>query len=407
MDTKKLRLGLAACALAVSPLATADDVSGFTLVPGIGYYDFDDQRNLESDLFGSLGIGYQFNNHWTTELVGSRVSSEVDTVPAGAAATDVDLDLYRLDALYTVNPEDALQGYFVLGGGQASFDPEGTLLVNGIQNTEEVEETFVNYGVGLKYAFTDRVALRGDLRGVTSLDEEITDVAVNMGISYLFAQTSRTIKDADGDGVSDKLDQCPGTPAGVQVDAKGCPLDSDNDGVVDYKDKCPNTPAGVEVNSDGCAKDDDGDGVPNHKDECPNTAAGARVDEKGCYIVITEDVQVELDVEFDTNSAASRPEHATEVQRVVSFMREHPLTKVVVEGHTDDRGSAAYNQQLSERRAATIAGQIVDAGIATDRVTSVGVGEARPRADNSTAEGRQRNRRVVAVVSARAEKRAE
>lgn len=402
MKIRNIKHGLAAIAVVLAPQVSADDVSGWTLIPGIGYYDMADERGLEGDVFPSLGLGYQFNNHWTTELVGSRVASEVD-----GGTTEVDLEQYRLDALYTVNPEDALQGYFVLGGGHASFKPEGILSFGGVATADDIEESFANYGVGLKYAFSDRVALRGDVRGVTSLDEEITDVAVNMGVSYMFAQTSRTIKDADGDGVSDKLDQCPGTPAGVQVDDKGCPLDSDNDGVADHMDKCPNTPAGVEVNADGCAKDDDGDGVPNHMDECPDTAAGAKVDEKGCYIVITEDVQVELDVEFDVNSAASRPSHRSEVQRVVSFMTEHPLTKVVVEGHTDDTGSAAYNQQLSERRAATIASQLVEAGISSDRVTSVGVGEARPRADNSTEEGRQRNRRVVAVVSAREEKRAE
>ncbi len=394
MNIHKLKVGLAACALIAAPIASADDVSGFTIVPGFGYYDFDQDNGLESDVFGSLGLGYQFNNRWTTELSGAQVltNSEVGTMPK------VDLNLYRLDALYTVNPEDAVQGYFVIGGGHAEYDTQGA--------ADEVEETIANYGFGLKYAVDDRLALRGDLRGITSLDEERTDVAVTMAISYLFAQTSRTVKDADGDGVSDKLDQCPSTPAGVQVDEKGCALDSDGDGVANHMDDCPNTPAGVQVNERGCAADDDGDGVPNHKDECPDTQAGATVDEKGCYVVITEDVKVELDVEFDNNSAASRPEHRSEVERVASFMRKHPLTQVLVEGHTDDRGSAAYNQQLSERRAATIATQLVNEfGVEAARVRSVGVGESRPRADNATAEGRQRNRRVVAVVSARVERR--
>jgi OOP family OmpA-OmpF porin len=58
--------------------------------------------------------------------------------------------------------------------------------------------------------------------------------------------------DADGDGVADALDQCPGTGRGVAVNASGCPRDSDNDGVIDNDDKCPNTPAGQLVNADGC-----------------------------------------------------------------------------------------------------------------------------------------------------------
>ncbi|MFP3870965.1 MAG: thrombospondin type 3 repeat-containing protein, partial [Syntrophobacteria bacterium] len=68
-------------------------------------------------------------------------------------------------------------------------------------------------------------------------------------------------KDSDGDGVYDDVDVCPGTPKGVTVDEKGCPLDSDGDGVPDYQDRCPGTPAGVVVDSYGCPLDSDGDGV--------------------------------------------------------------------------------------------------------------------------------------------------
>ena len=89
-------------------------------------------------------------------------------------------------------------------------------------------------------------------------------------------------------------------------------------------------------------------------------------------------------------------------------MREYPQTSVVIEGHTDDRGQASYNQQLSEKRARNVAATLVNRfGVATDRVTSVGYGEARPTASNASAEGRAANRRVVAVISATVQKRAE
>jgi OOP family OmpA-OmpF porin len=88
--------------------------------------------------------------------------------------------------------------------------------------------------------------------------------------------------DSDGDGVTDDKDQCPDTPRGVKVDTKGCPLDSDGDGVPDYRDKCPNTPKGVRVDASGCPLDTDGDGVPDYRDKCPNTPKGARVDSNGC-----------------------------------------------------------------------------------------------------------------------------
>ena len=80
--------------------------------------------------------------------------------------------------------------------------------------------------------------------------------------------------DSDGDGVVDAGDQCPGTPAGVQVDAKGCPVDTDGDGVADHLDQCPGTRAGVAVDAKGCPLDSDGDGVIDADDKCPGTSAG-------------------------------------------------------------------------------------------------------------------------------------
>jgi outer membrane protein OmpA-like peptidoglycan-associated protein len=105
------------------------------------------------------------------------------------------------------------------------------------------------------------------------------------GISFLFPKEKP--KDSDGDGVPDKLDQCPATPVGTVVDDKGCPvpLDDDKDGVVNERDQCPNTPAGETVDAAGCSssqKDDDRDGVNNALDKCPNTAAGMPVDATGC-----------------------------------------------------------------------------------------------------------------------------
>lgn len=93
-------------------------------------------------------------------------------------------------------------------------------------------------------------------------------------------------RDKDKDGVWDKIDMCPDTPRGVEVDSVGCPLDEDHDGVPDYLDHCPGTPAEAigHVDSVGCALDTDGDGVEDYKDQCPDTPEEARgqVDSLGC-----------------------------------------------------------------------------------------------------------------------------
>ena len=117
---------------------------------------------------------------------------------------------------------------------------------------------------------------KGNLGGANQADQQFW-----AGLTYRFAGKP---KDTDGDGVIDRLDQCPDTPRGATVNASGCPRDSDHDGVLDGLDTCPDTPAGATVDAKGCPSDSDNDGVPDGIDTCPNTPAGATVDAKGCPI---------------------------------------------------------------------------------------------------------------------------
>jgi outer membrane protein OmpA-like peptidoglycan-associated protein len=103
--------------------------------------------------------------------------------------------------------------------------------------------------------------------------------AAQIGVSYVMGRAG---KDTDADGVPDKKDACAATPAGVQVDAAGCPVDTDKDRVPDYQDRCANTPAGAQVDGSGCPTDADKDGVFDGPDKCPNTPVGAQVDASGC-----------------------------------------------------------------------------------------------------------------------------
>ena len=106
--------------------------------------------------------------------------------------------------------------------------------------------------------------------------------------------------DADGDGVPDGSDACPGTLSGIEVDAYGCEViyDADNDGVADADDDCADTPEGSEVDSNGCPvpQDSDGDGVLDENDLCADTPAGITVDETGCEIVIGPVIEVKIGV---------------------------------------------------------------------------------------------------------------
>lgn len=171
--------------------------------------------------------------------------------------------------------------------------------------------------------------------------------------------------DTDGDGVIDKLDQCPDTPAGVKVDAVGCPLDSDKDGVYDYLDKCPDTPIDLKVDKDGCP------------------------------IKVT----INLNVLFDFDKADVKPQYHDEIKRLADYMNAYPWEKATLEGHTDSKGTDVYNEKLSQRRVDAIKAYLVEKfGIKADRLKAIGYGESKPIATNDTDEGRQLNRRVQAVM---------
>ncbi len=102
-------------------------------------------------------------------------------------------------------------------------------------------------------------------------------------------------------------------------------------------------------------------------------------------------------ITFDVGKATIKPESMGEINRIVQLMNENPTLKFSVEGHTDSTGNAASNQTLSEQRSQAIVAKLVEMGIAADRLTAVGKGQNNPIADNSTDEGRAKNRRVEFV----------
>ena len=105
------------------------------------------------------------------------------------------------------------------------------------------------------------------------------------------------------------------------------------------------------------------------------------------------------DVLFDTGQATLKPGANLALNRLAIFLSANPQTKIIVEGHTDSRGSDEYNEVLSERRARAVATELMSRGISTDQLQTLGRGKGYPVASNDTPEGRQRNRRVEIVFS--------
>ena len=199
--------------------------------------------------------------------------------------------------------------------------------------------------------------------------------------------TDQTIEcgapDADGDGVADLKDQCPGTSQGAQVGATGCPVevDGDGDGVLDDNDACPNTPRGQKVDARGCLlpdekvqeviaapNDGDNDGVYDANDACPNTPAGHSVTPAGCSTI-------RVTVHFDTDQSNLNEAGMAELKAAAAALGDKGIIQVIASGYTDRRGTAQYNNRLSMKRAESVKTFLTDLGVANQKIDAQAGGE--------------------------------
>ena len=141
-------------------------------------------------------------------------------------------------------------------------------------------------------------------------------------------------------------------------------------------------------------------------------AVGRRMDKQEQELRQIEGVEVERpsegeinvrltgDILFDTNSSALRPASRSVLNDLAANFRNYPDNIIEVEGHTDSRGTEQHNQRLSEQRASSVADYLIDGGVPARNITVYGYGELRPKSDNTTPEGMQRNRRVEIQIRA-------
>jgi outer membrane protein OmpA-like peptidoglycan-associated protein/opacity protein-like surface antigen len=205
--------------------------------------------------------------------------------------------------------------------------------------------------------------------------------------------------DNDKDGVYDGLDKCPNTPLEVAVDIRGCPLDTDGDGVPDFKDKQPDTTAGATVDADGIALDGDLDGVADGIDKCPDTPVGVSVDEFGCPKAKPLTEKIMLNINYSPGSFKPDAPARSILDGLYQTLKAYPNLKIEINGYTDALGSARGNQKLSEERAKAVMEYLLEKGVSPERMKYAGYGEDLKYfiGDNSTPEGRQKNRRVEIV----------
>ena len=411
---------------------TQDKQWGIGLGAGVYHNDGVDKFGFMPQFSIGRYINPSFDATFQTEL-GFLNEPDVD------GSTDIanfSLNLkYKLNNGYIINESSGVKPY-IYAGPTYLFD----------NHTEDID---VHAGVGSRFRISPSVDffVEGgyidglELEGWGGKESHFKGTA---GLVFSF----REPKDSDGDGVWDRNDDCPDTPAGVAVDENGCPLDTDGDGIPDYKDECPNEagPAafngcpdtdgdGIPDIKDECPEeaglakfngcpDTDKDGVPDPKDECPDTPVGWKVDAKGCPVDTDGDGVVDAEDEcptvkgpasnngcpvdtvpdavenftpvlFDTDKHFIRENEKVKLDTLISALKENNDYKLHIYGHADERASEAYNQELSEDRAASVASYFKENGISADRIVEVkGFGELRPAVPNTSPENMQKNRRV-------------
>jgi len=318
----------------------------FTISPMVGDFIFDDDLCLDEDDFPSLftyGLGYNINENWTAELLlGYAYPYHSDT------NQDVDVYQWELDFLFHLFPESMLTPYLEAGLGGLTYDPE---------DSSTQTRALMNVGAGLKWFLNDTFALRADVRNMLALnglsfDDKEHHWSYTLGLTMSFGG---------------EVKQPPPAPAPTPPPAPA---------------PAPKpTPA-----PEPAPKDSDGDGVTDDMDKCPKTPAGVTVDERGCWVISTV-------VLFDFDKADLKPMAMEELDKAYEILKDDEL-KIEIQGHACNMGPDDYNQDLSESRAQTVKDYLVGKGIDEGRLTTMGYGESNPAADNTTEEGRMKNRRV-------------
>jgi OOP family OmpA-OmpF porin len=200
--------------------------------------------------------------------------------------------------------------------------------------------------------------------------------------------------DMDADGIADKDDKCPGERGLIKYG--GCPVpDTDKDGINDEDDKCTSI-SGV-ARYQGCpVPDTDKDGINDEEDKCPTVAGVAS--NMGCReipaTIINKINKAAENIFFATASSTLLPASSVALDAIVAILKTNKDYKIEISGYTDNQGDALRNQALSEARATAVKTYLTSKGIQAGRLNAEGYGDDNPKADNNTAEGRAKNRRV-------------
>lgn len=337
---------------------------------------------LDSNLYVGAGIGIELTPTIALELeYGEKNTDAYANEVSKNAGLDFDAKQKMYSGNVTVGTEtftgytnSPFKPYVLVGAGvsdisvknkKAYTKSNGQNVAAGTEVAES-KDTIGNLGLGAYYRINDALSLRGEARAIHNFDnnwwEGMALAGLNVVLGGHLAPAAAVVEPT----------VVPVAPVAPTIVAEG---DEDQDGVVDSLDQCPGTPLNVVVDAQGCPQ----------------------------QLVTDDQLRMELRVFFDNDKTIIKDQYKPEIQKVAEKMNEYPNATAAIEGHASKnskRSSAKYNQRLSEARANAVKGVLVNQfGINPARISTVGYGFDRPIADNATKEGQAMNRRVYATIS--------
>ena len=339
----------------------------------------------------------------TNEIASSSQISKFETKTPWSAALSAEWTMANTDWMFLNN---IIKPYAAIGLGALNY--ETTTFVGSASNTADSKtKLYVPIDAGLKFAVAKGINL--DLGYQLNWANKDFNGIVSGSIKEdLFTYMHAGIEIALGGREKPFLAQS--NPVATLVNDSNKKYDA----LKAEKDALAASNAQLKLKLDELSadlRDDDGDGVANKFDKCPNTPAGVKVDGAGCplpemknetkvieKIIVTEEDKKVVDeaiknLEFDLGKATIRSTSHASLNRVASLLIEKNFS-LKLAGHTDNTGSLQTNLRLSKERAESVKAYLVSKGANASRIEAVGYGPNQPIATNATAEGRQQNRRV-------------
>lgn len=275
---------------------TADRKLGLGLHGGVNQYNGDHGNRLfQFDQafygFGGLSAHYYLSPSFNAGVqanYGDFGYSQKGEAGVLGRMTNIDaLITYKFNNGKLLESDSRLEPFVTAGIGTAGYRGNGVQYI--ARNGYRLNDIIIPIGLGLKYHITPAIAVQymfmykisnhdvRDQKIMPPTEKTRNDHYAQQSIGIILSLGKKKAPDADGDGIADANDKCPGTIKGTRTDSTGCPVDSDQDGIADYLDQCPDKAGTTSAN--GCP-DKDKDGIRDSQDKCPELAG--KTEFSGC-----------------------------------------------------------------------------------------------------------------------------